>query len=111
MSSTLMNSSGAFSVGRCWGSPGSAGDSSPMYRGSDDYADADDEAAQDDAEGGVLVVLELLAQREGQHLHEHEPYDAQDDQAQDGEDGGDEELVEQLVREHHLPPWKPLLCR
>ncbi len=33
----------------------------------------------------------------------------EDDQAQGGEDGRDEELVQQLVREHHLPPWKPLL--
>ena len=77
-----------------------------MNRRSNDDADAEDEAAQDDAEGSVLVVLELFAEREGQHLHEHEPHQAEDDQAQGGEDGGDEELVQQLIREHHLPPWK-----
>src|SRR5512133_3541212 len=99
MSSTLMNSSGALMV-----DGGASGPGSPMDRGGDDEADAQDEAAEDDAEGDVLVVLHLRAEGEGQDLHEHQPDHAEDDEAEKGEDGGDEELVEQLVRDHHLPP-------
>ena len=36
----------------------------------DDQGDAQDQAAQDDAQGDVLVHLHLLAQGEGQHLHQ-----------------------------------------
>src|SRR5215210_1555499 len=41
---------------------------SPLYRRRDDEGDADDDGADDDAEGDVLVLLDLLADGEGRSL-------------------------------------------
>ena len=78
----------------------------------DDDADAQDQAAQHDAQGRVLVHLDFLAQGEGQHLHEHGPHQGQNAQAQETEDRSRLKVAQQIVAVHHLPPRNAkLVCK
>jgi hypothetical protein len=87
--------------------------------GGDDDRDADDQRAEDDAEGGVLVLLDLLADAKRGDADDDDPGEAEQGHAEGGEGGGGDEVVEHVADRDgeegggrwslhgHFPPWYP----